>query len=49
MKAELRKGLVRWYYVVKSPNGFVLSTSEKYFSKSNAKRAAKNAGYKLNA
>lgn len=37
---ELRKGLVRYYYVIKAPNGEVTSTSQKYYSKSNAERAA---------
>ena len=39
-KVELRKGLVRWYYVIKSRNGRILSTSQKYYNKHNAFRAA---------
>lgn len=38
---ELCKGSVRWFYHIKSTNGNILSTSQKYWSKSNAKRAAK--------
>jgi uncharacterized protein YegP (UPF0339 family) len=44
--AELRRGKLRWFYVVRSAgNHQVLSTSEKYFSRSNCRRAAKRAGY----
>lgn len=39
-KVELRKGLLRYYYVIKGKNGEITSTSQKYFSKSNAVRAA---------
>lgn len=46
---ELRKGLVRYYYVIKAPNGEVTSTSQKYFSKSNANRAATAAVRYANA
>jgi uncharacterized protein YegP (UPF0339 family) len=42
-KVILRKGIVRWYYNIVSHNGNILSTSQKYFSKSNARRAAKKA------
>lgn len=40
-KIVLKKGLIRWYYNIVSSNGNILSTSQKYFSKSNARRAAK--------
>lgn len=43
--AELRRGKVRWYFVTRSgANGKVLSTSQHYWSKWNAKRAAKATG-----
>lgn len=42
---QLRKGKFRWYYVLKGKNGRILSTSQKYFSKSNAVRAIHDAGY----
>jgi uncharacterized protein YegP (UPF0339 family) len=42
---EIRKGKLRFYYVVRSrANGQVLSTSEKYFSRSNCRRAAYKTG-----
>jgi uncharacterized protein YegP (UPF0339 family) len=46
---ELCKGKVRWFYRLKSSNGNILSTSQKYFSKSNAKRAAQAASWTLGA
>lgn len=42
--AELRKGKLRWYYVVRSRNHKVMSVSQKYFSKWNARRAAQRTG-----
>lgn len=36
---ELRKGKLLYYYVIRSTNGQVVVTSEKYFSRSNAIRA----------
>lgn len=47
MKVELLKGKVRWFYHIKANNGNILSVSQKYWSKSNAKRAAKNVANKL--
>lgn len=44
MKIEVFKGDKRWYYHVKARNGKVLLVSESYFSKGNAKRAAKRLG-----
>lgn len=43
MKVEIFKGAGRhpWYVRVRGANGKVLSTSEGYFSKWNAKRAAR--------
>jgi uncharacterized protein YegP (UPF0339 family) len=43
MKLELfkGKGLQPWYLRLRGANGAVLATSEGYFSKWNAKRAAK--------
>jgi predicted ATP-dependent serine protease len=45
---EIRKGLVRYYYVVKAPNGEITSVSQKYFSESNARRSAVVTANKLN-
>lgn len=39
-RVELRRGKLRYYYVIKGGNGEILSTSQKYFSRSNAERAA---------
>lgn len=39
----LKKGVVRWFYHIVSKNGNILVTSQKYFSKGNARRAAKKA------
>lgn len=39
----LVKGKVRWYYNIVADNGHILATSQKYFSKGNARRAAINA------
>lgn len=39
-RVELRKGLLRWYYVVKGSYGEIMSVSQKYFSRYNAERAA---------
>lgn len=39
-RVQLRRGLVRCYYVIKAPNGEILSTSQKYYSEYNAERAA---------
>jgi len=44
---ELRKGLVRFYYRITSVNGNILLTSQKYFSQSNARRAAKKMAHDL--
>lgn len=46
---QLKKGTVRYFYRVVSSNGNVLSVSQKYFSKSNAKRAAKRIANSLKA
>ena len=40
MYLKLKRNKIFWHYVLKSKNGQVLSTSENYFSKSNAIRAA---------
>lgn len=40
MYVKLKRNKIFWHYVLKSGNGQVLSTSENYFSKSNAIRAA---------
>lgn len=39
-RVQLRKGKLRYYYVIKAGNGEITSTSQKYFSKTNAERAA---------
>lgn len=39
-RVELRKGILRYYYVIKGGNGEITSVSQKYFSKYNAERAA---------
>lgn len=39
-RVELRKGVLRYYYVIKGGNGQVMSVSQKYFSRTNAWRAA---------
>lgn len=46
-KAIIKKGKVRYYYNVVATNGEIVSTSQKYFSRSNAVRAAYEAGYKV--
>lgn len=46
---ELVRGRVRWFYRVKSSNGNILTTSQKYWSKSNAKRAALSTAKLLGA
>lgn len=43
MKIEVVKGTARWYYRVVASNGQKVTTSQKYFSKGNAVRAAKQA------
>jgi uncharacterized protein YegP (UPF0339 family) len=48
IRIELVKGTVRWYYRVVAANGERLTTSQKYFSKGNAKRAAKSVAKALN-
>jgi uncharacterized protein YegP (UPF0339 family) len=52
-RVELRRGIARYYYVVKGGNGEITSTSQKYFSKGNAERAAiavaKTMGYSYGA
>lgn len=42
-----RRRVLMWHYVVIGGNGQVLSSSETYFSKGNAKRAAKSLGSNL--
>lgn len=46
---ELKKGRVRWYYSVRHSNGKILVTSQKYFSRSNARRAAMVTAARLNS
>lgn len=47
MYIELVKGKLRWFYHLKAKNGNTLVTSQKYYSHSNAKRAANAAATKL--
>lgn len=49
LTVQLRKGLVKYYYVVLAKNGQVLVVSQKYFSHSNARRAARKSATQLNA
>lgn len=46
---ELDKGVVRWFYRVRARNGNIMTTSQKYFNKSNARRAAKAAALRIQA
>lgn len=46
---ELVKGRVKWFYRVRSRNGELMLTSQKYWSKGNAKRAAQAATLNLAA
>lgn len=43
------KGKVRWFYHLVSKNGNILTTSQKYWSKGNAKRAAKTLAKNIKA
>lgn len=45
---EVKRGVVRWYYLIKHGNGQTLNVSQHYWSKSNALRAAHRLGKKLN-
>lgn len=45
---ELRKGRLRYYYVIVAPNGEVVVVSEHFYSKYNAERAAFRAAKILN-
>jgi uncharacterized protein YegP (UPF0339 family) len=47
MKIKLLKGKVRWYYTIVGNNGETIAVSQKYFSKSNAKRAARKVALNL--
>lgn len=49
MYIEVKQGVVRWYYHVKSANGNILSTSQKYYSRSNALRAARKLSKHIKA
>jgi hypothetical protein len=40
VKIEVLKGKFRWYWRTKGGNGEIVSTSQKYWSKGNAVRAA---------
>lgn len=40
-RVTLLKGKFRYFYHIESSNGQITSSSQKYFSKSNARRAAK--------
>lgn len=46
---EICKGRVRWFYHVRASNGQIMTTSQKYFSKSNAQRAAQATAWSLDA
>jgi len=46
---ELVRGRVRWFFRVRASNGRKLQTSQKYWSKGNAKRAALRAAIDLKA
>ncbi len=47
MHIQLVKGKVKYYYNVVATNGNILSTSQKYWSKGNADRAARKLGTAL--
>lgn len=49
VRIELEQERVRWFYHVVAKNGNILETSQKYFSRSNAKRAARAAAWALGA
>jgi hypothetical protein len=46
---ELDKGVVRWFYRIRAQNGNIITTSQKYFNKTNARRAAKATALRLGA
>lgn len=46
---KLVKGRVRFYYLIVAKNGEILGNSQHYFSKSNARRAAKSFAKKAGA
>lgn len=48
-RVKLRKGKIRYHYVVIAPNGEPTAVSQRYFSKSNARRAAKAVAVLNNA
>ena len=48
-KVIIVKGKVRYYYNVESANGRIMSTSQKYWSLSNARRAAKKMAHDMKA
>lgn len=43
------KGKFRYYYNIESKNGRILSTSQKYWSLSNCRRAARKIAHDLKA
>jgi len=45
----LIRGKFRFYYTIESRNGRILTVSQKYWSKGNAKRAAKKMAHDLKA
>ena len=48
-RVVLVKGKVRWYFNWEASNGRIVATSQKYFSRSNAKRAALRAANGTNS
>lgn len=47
MKIQVNRKLIFWYWRLKSSNGEILATSETYYSKANALRAANKIGEAL--
>lgn len=49
MKIIVKRNKLLWHYVLQASNGQVVSTSETYFSRGNANRAARKLAAYLNA
>lgn len=47
LTVKLKQGKLRYYYLVVAKNGEIIGNSQRYFSKSNARRAAKQFAEKL--